>query len=55
MDGIYNRRELKIAIYESGEQCFLIVTNDQFPDEPIVISGDRAKKIVYDLMTEISK
>ena len=55
MDGLYNRREIKIAIYESGEKCFLVVVNDQFPDEPIVVSDDREKKIIHYLMAEISK
>lgn len=55
MDGIYECRELKIAIYESGEKCFLIITNDQMADEPIIVCNDRARKIIHDLMAEISK
>lgn len=53
-NGIYNRKELKLVIYESGDNAILVVTNDEWPSEPIIMTGDKAKRIVLNLMEELT-
>lgn len=54
MGEIYNRKELKLVIYESGENAILVVTNDEWPSEPMIFTGERAQKIVLDLMAALN-
>lgn len=50
MDGLYKRTGIQIDIYENNENGFVIATSDQNPDEPKVLTGDKAKKLIHELI-----
>ena len=51
MNDDYTRIELKLVIIcEKDKEGVLIVTNDQYPGEERVITGERALSIVDQLM-----
>lgn len=46
-NGIYTRREYQIVLYEKeGADPFVIVNNDRYMGEPIVLSGDAAEGLI---------
>ena len=57
-NGLYERSEFKIAIYEREGRdynAFVVITNDAIPNEPIVLTGDKALNLVQDLAKHISR
>lgn len=50
MDGMYKRTGIEIAIYENNENGLVIATSDQNPGEPMIITGERAWKLIHELM-----
>ena len=46
-NGIYNRREFQIVLYEKeGAEPFVIVNNDMCTDCPMVLTGENAKRLM---------
>ena len=52
-NGVYERMELKVVIYESGENVITIVTNDKLPDDPFIMSGESARDFVQMMMDRL--
>lgn len=47
MNGIYNRREFQIVLYEKeGAEPFVIVNNDRCAGYPMVLSGENAERLI---------
>ena len=58
-NGIYNRMEIKLVVYENSElnndDIFVVFTTDTHEDEPIVIHGDVAREMIMTLMNNVDK
>lgn len=50
MDGMYKRTGIEIAIYENDKNGIVIATSDQHPDEPMIITGEKAWKLIHELI-----
>ena len=50
VNGFYGRTGLQIAIYETNGQqeynAFVVITNDEHPTEPIVLTGEKAVSLI---------
>lgn len=54
--GIYTRRELQIVLYEKeGATPFVIVNNDGYENEPIVLTGENAEELILAIATYLNK
>lgn len=54
--GIYTRRELQIILYEKeGATPFVIVNNDGYENEPIVLTGENAEELILAIATYLNK
>ena len=55
-NGIYNRTELNIVIYQRGdgpEDTFVVVSSDLQPGEPMVVAGKKAHDFAIGLINQI--
>lgn len=54
-EGFYNRRELNVVIYESlKDDAFVMITNDRYPNRPVVLVGDEAIELVRTIVDKIT-
>ena len=54
-NGIYTRREYQIILYEKeGAESFVVVKNDNYPDEPVVLFGDNADGLILTIATYLN-
>ena len=55
-NGIYTRRELQIVLYEKeGATPFVIVNNDGYANNPMVLIGENAEKLILAVATYLNK
>lgn len=53
--GIYTSRELQIILYEKeGATPFVIVNNDGYANEPMVLIGEDAEKLILAIATYLN-
>lgn len=49
-NGFYSRREIKIVMYDKDDgNPFVIVNNEGYPDQPIVLVGEDAAKLIHSI------
>lgn len=49
-NGIYNRREIRIVMYDKDDgNPFVVVNNDGFADQPIVLIGEDAARLIHSI------
>ena len=56
--GFYNHRVLTVEIYEydnGDENNIVIVTNDKFPSERVILTGAKARSLIKSLANQIQK
>lgn len=47
VNGIYNRREFQIVLYEKEDaEPFVILNNDRCADHPMVLTGENAERLI---------
>lgn len=55
-NGIYTRSEYQIVLYEKeGTAPFVIVNNERFADQPVVLYGDNAEGLILALAAYLNK
>lgn len=55
LNGIYQRREVNLVIYDNGVDGVLIAKHSDFPDEHIMVTGETAITIMTDLIEALNK
>lgn len=51
-NGIYTRKELQVVLYyKEGAVPFVIVNNDGYANKPVVLTGERAERLVHAINT----
>lgn len=54
-NGIYNRREIQIVLYEKkGAEPFVVVKNDGFVDSHMVLTGQNAENLILAIATHLN-
>lgn len=49
-NGIYNRKEIRIVMYDKDDgNPFVVVNNDGFADQPIVLIGEDATRLIHSI------
>ena len=51
-NGIYNRSEYRIVLYENGgAEPIVIVHNDRHADQPVILSGENAERLIMAIVS----
>ena len=51
-NGIYNRSEYRIVLYENGHaEPIVIIHNDRHADQPMVLTGENAERLILAVAT----
>lgn len=56
--GIYNRMEIKVAVYQKGndpEATLVVITSDLHPNEPMVVTGQKAHDFAIGLINQVGE
>lgn len=52
--GIYQRREVELVIYDNGEEGVLIAKHGDYPDDHIIVTGEKAVTIMTNLIEALN-
>lgn len=55
LNGMYQRREVSLVIYDNGEEGVLIAKHSDFPDEHIIVTGEKAMTIMTNLIEALNE
>lgn len=55
LNGMYQRREVSLVIYDNGEEGVLIAKHSDFPDEHIIVTGEKAMMIMTNLIEALNE
>ena len=55
LNGMYQCREVNLVIYDNGEEGVLIAKHSDFPDEHIIVTGEKAMTIMTNLIEALNE